>query len=145
MTLRFLIIPLLLIPVAADTAPIEPGRWEITNDLREVTIDGRAEQGISPAARPVSACLSADAAIRGPGLAFSDPDLCTVLESTIRDGRYAYKMQCKATESADTIETQVSGAFTRSEYDGEAISLQKRGSTRIEMRSRIKARRLGDC
>jgi hypothetical protein len=145
MTIKQLILTIFVVAAAPAEPPISPGKWEVTNQLHETSIGGRRQSFSGATARPAAVCLQLAEASKGPGLAFSDPELCTVSRSTMERGHYEYDLQCKATESGDNIVTKVAGSFTATDYTGEEISIQKRGSSRIEMRSKITARRVGDC
>lgn len=134
--------------LAVDTSaatPISAGRWEVRNDLEATILDGRRDDSPTPIFKPASVCLSPENAVKGPGLAFFNPGICRVLESSVDDGRFAYKIECKATESDDTIVTTASGTFTSTSYAGKSVSTQKHDGMRIEMRSRMEAKRIGDC
>ena len=128
-----------------SASPIAAGRWQISNNLQEAFIDGSRDQTVASTSRPTEVCLSPSQAEKGPGLAFSDPDLCQVLASSIEGAQFAYTLRCKATDSNDIIESKVAGTFTADSYQGIAISIQTSGRTRIEMRSRMNAKRIGDC
>jgi hypothetical protein len=117
----------------------------VTNQLEEATFDGQTDPGAFPKAKPRAICLVAAKAVRGPGLAFSDPSLCTTLSNKLGDGAFAYELRCRATESEDTILTSSSGRYTSDSYSGTSTSVQVRGATRVEMRSKIEAKRVGDC
>lgn len=134
-----------LLASTTTASPIAAGRWQISNDLQESIIDGRRDKIASPRRRPTEVCLSALQAEKGPGLAFSDPELCQVLTSTISGTDFAYTLRCRATESNDLITTKVEGTFTTDSYTGTAVSTQRRGRMRIEMRSTMNAKRVGDC
>jgi len=130
--------------VPAST-PIAAGRWLVTNQIEEATFDGKPDPGSFPKAKPHAICLAGPKAARGPGLAFSDPSLCTTVSSALADGAFAYELRCRATESDDTIRTKASGRYTADSYTGASTSVQYRGATRIEMRSSFTARRVGTC
>ena len=134
----------LSIAVPAST-PIAAGRWELTNQMEEVLIDGRSDGASLPTFGPQSACMSPTNAANGPGLAFSDPTLCRVLKSSVADGAFSYETECKAAGSRDIISTKASGSYTSDSYVGKTVSTQRRVGTQIEMRSIMKGKRLGDC
>ena len=139
------LISLAIAAIPPASTPITEGRWMVTNQLEEAKFNGRSDPGSFPRAKPRAICLAAAKAVRGPGLAFSDSSLCTTLSSTVADGAFAYELRCRATESEDTISTTSSGRYTSDSYTGVSTSVQLRGGTRIEMRSKIEAKRIGDC
>lgn len=140
------LVPLALLLIAAGPAtPIRPGLWEVTNQIKSSRIGNRLQTFPDTVIKPTKICLTPSDAAKGPGLAFSDPEKCNVLSTTVGGGQYEYEMQCLATDSDDKIVTKASGKFTEDGYEGEAISVQMRGSLRIEMHGVGTARRIGDC
>lgn len=143
--LRIVLSFCLLGATAPAASPIAAGRWEVTNNLQEVFFDGRRDDAVMPASKPQAVCLSSAQALKGPGVAFSDPELCQVETSSIEGASFAYTLKCKATESDDMITTKAAGTFVADSYTGSATLIQQRGSMRIEMRSKVNAKRVGDC
>ena len=135
----------LLATAASDAAPISAGQWRVSDDLKVLMINGRRQTHFFPVSDPGATCLKSDQAVKGPGLAFNDPELCRVLNSKIDGSNYEYTLECKVSESKDLTTTKVSGTFAKDSYTGKAVSIQRRGSTVIEMRSDVYAKRIGDC
>ena len=137
---------LVLLAVAAPAStPISTGTWELSNQLEEVLFNGIRDNAATPPSKPQSVCLSKEDAAKGPGLAFSDISICRVTKSSLQDGKFQFQTECEATESSDIITTSAAGNYTPTSYTGESISIQRRGDMKIEMRSRMEAKRLGDC
>lgn len=136
---------MLLVGAASGSTPIAPGRWQLSNQMDEVLFNGKRDTMPLPPSRPRRACLAKADAAKGPGLAFSNPDLCRVLNSSVQDGSFSFETECKATESADTILTKTVGSYTPDSYSGRSTSIQRRDGMEIEMRSQIEGKRLGDC
>ena len=136
---------LALAAVVPASTPIAEGRWIITNQMEEVLFDGQRDDSPFPRSKPVSVCLAAADAAKGPGLAFSDLSRCKVLKSNVSDGAFAFETECKATESEDTILTKAAGRFSAGSYTGTSTSVQRRDGVQIEMRSQVEAKHVSTC
>lgn len=134
-----------LTAMAPASTPISAGRWELSNQMVDALFDGRRDEGSIPSSKPKLVCLAEADAAKGPGLAFSDPSICRVLKSSTKDGVFEFETECKATESNDTIVTKAAGRYTADNYVGTSTSVQRHDGMRIEMRSRMEAKRIGDC
>ena len=138
-------VSVLLFASAPGATPISAGRWQLSTDLDEVIFDGQRDPSPIPPGKPRMACLSTATATQGPGLAFSDPATRRTVKSRVGNGVYEFETECKATESNDIITTKASGTYTSDRYSGRSVSIQRREGMTIEMRSRMEAKRIGDC
>ncbi|WP_260598155.1 DUF3617 domain-containing protein [Sphingomonas endolithica] len=134
-----------LVTAAPASTPISAGRWEVSIQMKEALFDGRRNDNPTPARKPHVICLATKDAAKGPGLAFSDASLCRVLKSNVKDGAFSFETECKAVESDDVIVTRSHGRYSADSYVGTSTSLQRRKGKEIEMRSRMEAKRVGEC
>jgi hypothetical protein len=130
---------------ATASTPIEPGQWVVTNQMTATLFDGRPAEALFPPAKAHSVCIKAADAAKGPGLALTSTNLCKVISSTLENGEFAFETECKATESDDIILTKTVGRYSSDSYVGTSTSIQHRDGMQIEMRSRIDAKRTGNC
>ena len=137
----FAIVLLSALATSSFTAVIQPGLWELTMETRVA-----ASPDFAPAPTSINQCLTAQDAqdpsrVLG-GVANPGASDCTYTEKNFVGSTFRFKMQCAGSFG---IQTRGEITYSATSMQGDIVSTASVLGQATELKSKITARRLGDC
>ncbi|MES1974124.1 MAG: DUF3617 domain-containing protein [Pseudomonadota bacterium] len=139
--------PLLLLPAASGTLPIQPGKWQTTVTILDVQMPS-APPGVSAGIRGqppqvATACVTPQQAAAGPRTVLqASRGKCQYTNFSAIGGRLNAVMTCGFASGAMTVTSN--GTYTATSLDLNGTSVMS-GKMRMTMRTHTIGRRIGGC
>lgn len=140
--------------VAARVSKVmfEPGEWQMTTRITAVDMPGAPPEltkAMAGRETVVKHCMTREEAERSPGDLFrkSAEGKCTYERFEMDGGKVDAKMQCQGARPGETMQTEMSGAYSRDTYKTEMkMTVSVPGSEGpMTMEATTEGKRLGAC
>jgi hypothetical protein len=131
------------VPSAASLG-LQPGKWETTIAIQEMTVNGvNRTPPNGAAAQKATSCLTPEQAAKGPGEFLKAAGAhCTATSSNFGGGRMDIEMVCKM--PMGTLTTKSTGTYTPTSMTSDAVGSVS-GRMSISEKLRTEAHRIGEC
>ena len=131
----------LALTMVARADDLTPGLWELSLEARV-----ESEPGFQPGPITVNQCLTKDDArdpskVLGPLTTAGATD-CTYSKSSYNGGTFRFAMQCGGTLG---LKTSGEVTFSATTFNGTITTSSTIAGKRVDFKSAITGRRLGDC
>lgn len=138
----------LLMPIAAQAAPIMPGQWQYTGRVISATIPGAPPSIVdSMKKRPqvTNVCVTPEQAAKGPREMFQQSKgRCSFSKFDMIGGRISLVMICKGEGAAGTMTIATDGSYTPTSYAARSV-LKSSGPQSMAMVVEGSGKRIGPC